>query len=200
MTKEGEEFYKKLDQDKGRPGNCSCVGLSVIFVAFLVLIELGIFSFANNLRSSPSLENPSYANIGVNENFSIVDMGDGKINIVVQESVLCAKIISNLNGKNQISCLINSDGISISGKVSIFTPQNTSALLVPEIDNGNLVFKTKEGKIGKLNAPSFITGVFSRIASKAVNTAIPKSNEIVLANVSTQEAIMLLQATQKEKK
>jgi hypothetical protein len=197
MTKEGEAFYGELDQDKRKPGSCGCLSLSIIFLIILFLVEFLLFSFGHGLRSSANLPQASLAGVSSNGDFSVLDSGNGQFELVIQESVLCGKIVASLGGKNEISCLINSDGVAVSGKTSFFIPSNASSLLVPKISNGNLVFDGKESKIGKLNAPSFVSGAFASIVSKAINGSIPDRKNVELTGVTTQEAIMILQAKKK---
>jgi hypothetical protein len=193
MTKEGEAFYDELDQDKRKPGSCGCLALGIIFLIILLIVEFSIFSFGHSLRSSANLEQASRINSSVDGDFSVIAGADDKSEIVIQESILCSKIVTSIKSKDGVTCLINSDGLTIAGKVNFITPSNASSLLVPRISNGRLVFDSKESKIGKLNVPAFVSGGFGKIVSKVINNSIPDSKNIELTGVSTQEAIMILQ-------
>ena len=184
-------FYKDLDAAREKSGSCNCVTFVILFALIFILIEIIVFSFFKNLKSPPNFEGSSNSSVQITNNFSKVDLGEGNAQLSLSQGQLCSAMPQNLN------CLISKDGIVISGKVSLFLPQNASVFIMPKVKDEKVSFEISKCTIGKLNAPKFFSYSIAQALNKSLSKQIPELENSKVQDVELEEGVMLISAKPK---
>ena len=124
MAKTPKDFYYDLDRAKNRSGSCNCFSLAVLFILVLIVIEISVFHFFQNIKVD---SHQSVATGGLSEfggNFTKTDIGGGAFQVIVPQGTLC-KAISGDKFSN-INCEFSENGLGIDGKLSSFLPANAT--------------------------------------------------------------------------
>ena len=198
MTGKNENFFKDLDSAKEKKGSCSCITFAILFALIFMLAEAGVFYFFRSIKvksSDFSASHPSVQNVA---NISKIDLGENQSQISITQGGLCQKI-SQIEGNkiSNLSCVISSDGITLSGKLSSVLPANSKVTLTPKVDGGALKFEVAKLQIGAINAPKSLANSLSDSINSSLLKVYPELDKVSVQNVELQDGVMLILAKPK---
>lgn len=193
MREKNESFFKDLDLAKEKSGSCSCVTFAILFALIFILVEVGIFYFFKAVKTRPADSSASHGGGQVVSDISKIDLGESQSQITITQGGLCQKIVQLEADKiESLSCVINPEGIELSGKLSSFLPANSTVVFKPKVENDTLKFDVKELMIGQVSAPR---GLSSSLANSINNSLIkiyPELDKVSVLSVELQDGVMLI--------
>lgn len=187
MKPKENDFYRDLDLYKRRGGYCGCASIAIFFIAVVVLAEIFVFSFSKNIKFSKTKEDVSLPT-GVSTQLNRSDTESGSKQVFISQGVLCGLLTEV--GRNGLDCTVSEEGVEIGGKIGYFLPSNSSILLFPAVNSGELGFEVKKTAIGKINVPSFISGSIAKVLAEVVVSRISEGKGVEFESATVSDGLM----------
>lgn len=189
MKKSSEDFYKDLDLYKRKPGRCSCLSLAVFFVVLVAIFEFGLFSFFKNIKFSQSSDKINTPSLEVAE-LQGQQIAEGISKIYLSQGTLCSQLIKSRSGLQ--TCQITDEGIEIGGKISYLLPSNSTVLLLPTVEGGDLHFVVVKAQIGKVSMPKVLATGLGNIVEKSVKTSLSISQNVEFTSAISSQGLLTI--------
>lgn len=181
------EFYEDLDEYKRSKNGCSCLGFVLLMVGILIVAEIFLFYVAKSVKYDTSQDATSATVERGDLDFSSLEK-DGKVEIVISEGILCSKI-SATRGQNKLGCIIDEEGITITGRLATFLPSNAAITVFPIAEAGRVSYRVDSLKVGKLGVPRILAPTIVSVLEKAIS---PKLEDVEVKRIELDSGIMVI--------